>query len=236
MRVSLPLLLLACAPKAAPPAAPPPVPERAPRDASVHYGMAAYAEAVGDTETAAKQWAWVRRLDALSPWAWLAVARAARLEGDLVAARMAVQEAARLGPGLAEVRLEQGRLDVVQGLGTLRLVASGTPEGLEEAYAASPTREVYDAWLEVAVPPHGLSPRVTAGVEQGAWRSAALDAGVLFDWVPTPDGLRQWADLSGRACFVEAMHAWLEAHDAAGWSEDWASAVAEATDVTCTPE
>jgi tetratricopeptide (TPR) repeat protein len=218
--IGLAVLLAACRPTPLLPptvdAAPPTViavPLSVPGDARQRYLQAAVAERRGELERAETQYRWVTRLDATSPWPWLALGRflerQRRWEDALEAYRRATEE----DPELAEAHLAYGACavrsgDVVAGLPSLSESSKrGHPQGrhfyaraLAMTGQQSAAQVVLEAWLTEPVAQDDIFDRARLSYEFG-YDDAVVDDLLTADWLmaPPPAG-ELLLDAAARAC------------------------------------
>lgn len=218
--VALAAVLVACRPTPLPPptvdAAPPTViavPLTVPGDARQRYLQAAVAERRGDDERAETQYRWVTRLDASSPWPWLALGRflerQRRWDDALEAYGRAIQEDSEL----AEAHLAFGACavrsgNVEAGLPALSEASErGHSQGRHfyaRALAMTGQQEaaslVLEAWLTEPVSQDDVFDRARLSYEFG-YDDAVVDDLLTADWLmaPPPAG-ELLLDAAGRAC------------------------------------
>lgn len=206
-----------------------PVVELAPRDAQLAYGRAVYAEAVQDREEAARQWAWVRRLDGSNPWAWMAAARGARAGGEPAVAMGYLDQAEALAPGLDELAWERALTRAALGEDADEALCAAAaeldgrwPEAME---VATDEQEVFAAWSQVEIGGHEAESRATWGASLERWSEAHDDMERAMAWVATPERLVRWVEVAEQSCRLDPVRAWVAEHRPQDWGIPWSAAV-----------
>jgi tetratricopeptide (TPR) repeat protein len=236
VRVVLVSGLVGCATHVIAPSSPPPeaVTDDAARSA---YARALLAAERGDTVGAARELAWLARLDS-SVWGALAVGRLHLRLGDAEAAAASVERAVslqaadpRVQRALAEVRAAQGRTEDARDAWVAAARAGDEDawtralEGADGERAAAIVR----AWGGAPISGRLRAARAAAEMAADLWGPATLDWEPAMSWTATPDHLRAWAMSFARAgCVGADPSAWMDTHPpadlGAGWAEAWGDA------------
>jgi len=192
------------------------------------------AESRGDLVEAERALVWVSRLDAGSPYSWLALGRFLESGGRVVEAEEAYREAEARRHDLPEVRLCLGRVLVRTGRDqeARPLLAAASEAGLAEAFAIWGRLElraadevaaanVLERWVEDGAAGEHRKRRIELALAVGRFDLAVEDLLILADERRPVDGERL-VDAAKHGCRNGSALAWFRSRGAVTWGAPWA--------------
>jgi len=192
------------------------------------------AEERGDLVEAERAFVWVTRLDAASPYSWLALARFLEDRGRYGDAEDAYREAQARVDGLPEIDLGLARVLVRTGRDDAarpRLEAAARA-GIPEAFAIwgrlelrganeEAARAILEQWTSDAEAGAHRERRIELALAVGDFRRAVDDLVVQADDREVRDGERL-VDAARHGCREGTALMWFRSRGAAKWGPEWA--------------